>query len=308
MKKIPQLILIVLSFLLVKGCASTANYSHYDLGIEYEKMGRMENAIQEYQKSLTIDPEDPTVHEALANAYHKQKYIEQSISQWEQVLKYGSENAADYHKSGKPKRSAQWIQDGIQATRETKRKLQIAYFAYATDLNEQGRSGEAMEVFNKLVRLNPRHLEGWKALGWIYKRQKDNQNAYEAWKNAAEIASTDSESQNQLGYAAFATGRMEEALQAFRQYIVLNPQDPVGHNNAGAVLAKMEKFPESLAHYDKALTLSPDLISSLNGKATAYYYKKDYEQARALWQKVLAKEPDNETAKRNIRTLVSMGY
>jgi tetratricopeptide (TPR) repeat protein len=50
------------------------------------------------------------------------------------------------------------------------------------------------------------------------------------------------------------------------------------------------------------------MIPSLNGKATAYYYQKKYDEARKVWAHVLELAPDDPTALENIRTLVKMGY
>ena len=60
--------------LLAQGCAPSRGYSHYDMGNYMIGQDKPDQAIQEYKKSLALDPADPTVHEALAAVYSKKGY------------------------------------------------------------------------------------------------------------------------------------------------------------------------------------------------------------------------------------------
>jgi Flp pilus assembly protein TadD len=69
----------------------------------------------------------------------------------------------------------------------------------------------------------------------------------------------------------------------------------------------MGRFDESQASFDKALQIENNMIQALNGKGTAYYYQKRYDEARKMWAQVLSLQPDDPTATENIATLVKMG-
>ncbi len=140
------------------------------------------------------------------------------------------------------------------------------------------------------------------------KKLKDNQGAYDAWKRCADLSPKDPDTLKELGFAAFALTKLDEAEASFKRYTALQPADPKGYNNQGTVLALLNRFAESQASFDKALAIQPDMVAALNGKATAYYYQKRYDKARQVWAHVLELSPDDPTATENIATLTKMGY
>ncbi len=299
---------LALAALVLAGCAGTPKkYSHYDRGMQLRGDGKTDEAILEFQQSLQAEPQDPTVQNALGDAYYAKGFKEQALAAWEKALESGSTDPSFYQKGGVI-RSAEWIDDGIKSFTAARDNAVRAWMDLAASHVEKGNWADAIALWEKVVRHQKDQLDAWRGLGKGYKKLKDMQKAYPAWKAAVELAPKEPDLQKEFGYAAFATGALNEAESAFRKWVALDPSNPLAYNNLGAVLAKMERYGESYAAYDKALEKHPDMIAALNGKGTTYYYQKKYDEARALWAKVLELAPDDPTAKENIRTLVKMGY
>lgn len=295
---------------LLAGCASggKGKGSKYDLGQYLEKQGKSEEAIAAYQQSLQLDAEDPTPREALAAAYFAKGWRTQAQQEWETVLEKSSTDPSFFAREGKPPRKAAWIADGVEANKRATKALIDLYTTLAGEAVKESRWADAAKAWKRVTELNETSSDAWWGLGRAYKKLKDVDSAYPVWKKVAELLPKEAEPFKELGYATFQLEKLNEAEAAFRRYSVLKPDDPVGYNNHGTVLAKLNRFEEAQAAFDKALGIQTDMIPSLNGKATAYFYQKDYPSARKIWAHVIELAPDDPTAKENIRTLVKMGY
>jgi tetratricopeptide (TPR) repeat protein len=290
------------------GCAhGPRKYSHYDMAMNLKAESKVDDAIVELQASIQADPDDPTVHNALAEIYYAKGMRDQAVAEWEKALATGSTDPAFYQKSD-VKRSVEWIGDGVKAYQAATVEIVKAYMEQASDDFDKGLVAEAAVIWAKVVVIKKDDLDAWKLLGKAHKKLKNIPAAYEAYKQASQLAPKEWQMQKEYGYAAFAMDKLSEAEDAFQKWVDLDPTNPLSYNNLGAVLAKLQRYDEAYAAYDKALEKQPDMLAALNGKATAYYYQKNYEEARQIWGHVLEIAPDDPTAKENIRTLVKMGY
>ena len=302
---------IVLAALMaaVTGCGPSREYSHYDMALYHLKQKKVDQALDEFKMSLAADPADPTVHEALADVYYNKGFKEQGIKHWETAMELSFEDPEKYAPGPDGKRrSTAWINDGFQARKRASEKLQMALNARAEDHYRKKNTTAAIADWKRVVALNNRNLEAWKGMAITFRKTKQYQGAYDAYREVLNLDPKYEKGYKYLGYMAFALKKLDEAEKAFNRYIGMVPEDPLGFNNMGTVLAQQKRYGLAVAMYDKALDLKPNMVSSLNGRATAYYYKKDYDKARADWKMVLDLEPENTVAKENIRTLVRMGY
>ena len=134
-----------------------------------------------------------------------------------------------------------------------------------------------------------------------------------------------------LGYALQQLGRLEEALGAYTQAVVLMPDDldavmsrgrvraslrqfegaaadfakatrlvpqsPDAWNNLGNVLLDLERESDAIAAYDKALVLRPNFAQALFNKGKALGALERYTEAAAAYESALALNPQYEEAK-----------
>ena len=63
---------------------------------------------------------------------------------------------------------------------------------------------------------------------------------------------------NNLGNALQSKGRLEEAVDHYRQALLLEPSFAAAHNNLGNVLRNLGKLGEAVVHWHKALEVRPD--------------------------------------------------
>ena len=75
------------------------------------------------------------------------------------------------------------------------------------------------------------------------------------------------------------------------------------HNALGYAYFAQEQFDAAIRQYNEALKMNPDYVTALNNLAHAYERKQLMPQALETYEKSLASEPANETAKRRAASL-----
>jgi len=291
------------------GCAGHhRKTSQYDLGIYLKSQGKADEAEAAMRTSVAADPSDPTPREALAQMLYEKGWRSQAQQEWEKALASSSEDPAFYTGEDKPQRSPAWIADGIEAHKRAVAALVRLYTAQGDDATKGARWPEAAAAYKRVTELDQDSSAAW--LGWAKaaRKQADADNTYLAFRRCFDLLPKDPDVARYYGMAAYAQHRLNEAENGFRRYTVLKPDDAKGYNNEGTVLAEMGHFDESQASFDKALQIENNMFQALNGKGTAYYYQKRYDEARKMWAQVLDLAPDDPVATENMRTLVKMGY
>ena len=75
------------------------------------------------------------------------------------------------------------------------------------------------------------------------------------------------------------------------------------HNALGYAYFAQDQFDAAIRQYNEALKISPGYVTALNNLAHAYERKQLMPQALETYEKSLASEPANETAKRRAASL-----
>jgi cytochrome c-type biogenesis protein CcmH len=92
----------------------------------------------------------------------------------------------------------------------------------------------------------------------------------------------------QQGKSAFAKQDWPKAIEAFKQALALDPNQPEAHAYMGFILIQAGHADGALLAFEKALALAPNLPMALWGKGmTLYQGKQDYAGAKEAFEKLL---------------------
>jgi tetratricopeptide (TPR) repeat protein len=104
------------------------------------------------------------------------------------------------------------------------------------------------------------------------------------------------------GNKHFAEGAFAEALSSYQELVKLKPRHADGLNNLGAVLCKLNRYPEAEEYFRRALQLRPDNAEAHSNLGSVLRWKGQFPEAEASLRRALKLKPDYVDA-RNLLAL-----
>jgi Tfp pilus assembly protein PilF len=151
----------------------------------------------------------------------------------------------------------------------------------------------------------PGNADGWALLGRAYHYNSRFDEAAEAYKKAVSLTPLNASYRATLGLILGQAGELEEGLAELLK-VTATPgyKDAAGWANLGWVYRNMNKAPESIAAYQKALALDPKEEQAALGLGWAHQYTKSYDRRSPP----TTRRSDRPKERRPTRTSASLGY
>jgi hypothetical protein len=112
----------------------------------------------------------------------------------------------------------------------------------------------------------------------------------------------------QHGVDLYNAGKLEEAVVAFRQCVVLQPEYPNARYNLGVALGDLEHYPEAMDHLQHVIHTEPEKAEAYNYLGYLLSRQRQPQQAIAHYEKALQLRPDFALAHFNLgMTLLQTG-
>lgn len=197
----------------------------------------------------------------------------------------------------------------------------------AMQLHQNGYWDAAQELYERLLKLNPRNANALHYMGvLLHAREKSEdglkrirqsieldpnvpdwhsnlgnvllnlgrlEDAADAYAKAVELAPNNAAVLNNLGALRRAQERFEESEAAYFKALELDPTRGDAHNNLANLYNQMGKIELSLKHFCEALILNPKLHSARKMLGVAYYTLGRFDEAAQVYRDWAADEPDN---------------
>jgi tetratricopeptide (TPR) repeat protein len=154
---------------------------------------------------------------------------------------------------------------------------------------------KAIEVFKKIILMEPDASSCFMSLGNAQVASGDFTGAEEAYAQASSIDPFCTDVyQNRLGMTYLRAGEYARAKTAFQKAVDYKSDEPVYHCNLGDVLVLEGRLDEAETAYETASALKPEARSVyLNRLGNTLYQEKRYLKAIVLFKKAVAMEPEN---------------
>jgi tetratricopeptide (TPR) repeat protein/TolB-like protein len=211
----------------------------------YEKMGRIADAEGAFQRAAALRPDYWDGWNSLGVFYHRQKRYKDAIAQFQRVIELTPDNANAYSNLGI---EYQNLQQYAEAETAYKKSIALApgYASY-TNLGalyiRQGRWAESAAVTEKALQLNDKDFRAWANLALAYRWMKQDDKA---------LAAREKE------------GERLEAL------VKVQPTDATLQSALGIVYAERKMKDKALTRIQASLQLLPDDGNILANAGEAY--------------------------------------
>ena len=178
---------------------------------------------------------------------------------------------------------------------------------------ERTSAAKAIELLTRAVQLDPAsgfahghlaHAHYQQLLHqWTSDRDADMRAVVEHAEHAVVCDPMDANGYLYRSLAQAMTGRLDEAVQALRRSVELNPSLPKARSLLGQFLGIAGRTDEALRELDAAVRLSPrdpDLWSFHLGRAIVYFVAGRFEESRAAGEQTLTVNPESGHALTNV--------
>jgi protein O-mannosyl-transferase len=129
------------------------------------------------------------------------------------------------------------------------------------------------------------------------------------WKNseilfqyASVVIKNNWEAHARLGLVLSKEGRLDEAIQQYREALRLKPDDADAHYDLANALYRKRLWDEAIAEYQEDLRLNPDDFSGHGNLGVALFQKGCVDEAIHQFQEALRLNPDYAEARKNLDT------
>jgi tetratricopeptide (TPR) repeat protein/serine/threonine protein kinase len=266
-----------------------------NLGFALHTLGKVDDAIAEFQKVIELKPNYANAHYSLGNAFRVQNKLDAAVAAYREAIRWKPDFASAFDNLGETYRLQHRLEDAATACREALRLNPTSFHARSRlggILLEMGKRDEGIAEYRKAAEQNPRNSLAHMNLGVIFRQHAKLPEAATAMRRAIELEPVNADYHNELGAILFAQGRFGEAAEEFRTVTKLSPNFPDGHFNLGNALLKSGGSSEAVAEYRIAVFLKPDNPRFHYLLGDALRISKDLDGAIAAYKQALTIAPN----------------
>jgi tetratricopeptide (TPR) repeat protein len=152
----------------------------------------------------------------------------------------------------------------------------------------------------KWTKSEPGEANAWFSLGFAYHNLKRHDDAIEAYRQTLRINPEHGLAWNNLGNAYADLTRYNDAVEAYRQALRINPENAGFWNNLGNVYRALKRYNDAVNAYRQALRINPENAGFWNNLGNAYADLTRYNDAIEAYRQALRINPENALAWYNL--------
>ena len=168
-----------------------AYLSHFRIGATFQKLGKLEKAIEAYNKALSLKPDYADAYNNMGISLAGQGKVAEAIEAYNKALSLKPDYAEAYYNMG-------------------------------TSLAGQGKLAEAIEAYSKALSFKPDFFEACSNMGLALNEQGKLAEAIEAYNKALSIKPDYAGAHNNLGATFEELGKLEDAEASYIKAIELD--------------------------------------------------------------------------------------
>ena len=277
--------------------------AYYNMGNSLNKLGKLAEAIGDYNKALAIKPDYAEAYYNMGIALKQQGKLGEAIVAYNKALASKPDHAEAYSNMGNALQDQGKLEEAIEAYNNAlalKPDYAEAYYNMGNALQKQGKLEAAVDAYNRSLALKPNSAEAYNNIGLALKEQGKLGEAIVAYNKALASKPDHAEAHNNMGNVLQEQGKLEEAIEAYNKALAIKPDYAEVYNNMGNSLKKQGKLAEAIGGYNKALAIKPNYAEAYNHMGLALKEQGKLAEAIEAYNKGLAIKPDYAEASYNL--------
>jgi tetratricopeptide (TPR) repeat protein len=165
---------------------------------------------------------------------------------------------------------------------------------------------EAEKLFIQVLVIDSENLQSNKQLALLYLLTNRDRKAEVIYKKLADKEVKDPSIYTNWGLSLYNQSKYDEAINAYKQAIILDPHRAARYINLGQVFFITRRFDQALENFKRATDLEPRNLEYLLMLADTYKEIEEYKKALSSYYKLLELDPYNEEIQNEIKVVESI--
>jgi len=151
-------------------------------GNDFLRLNKLDEAINKYNLSLSIDSSESVIHYNLANAYFKKEDFEKAVVSFKKVVSLDSDKFKAIHKVGVCYQKLDLHDEAVIEFRKAigtverlEEKYMSPYHSLGVSFIELSLYRDAIQILNEITALSPKYYKAYETLGIIHSEAEDSQ-------------------------------------------------------------------------------------------------------------------------------------
>ncbi len=234
---------------------------HINAGVDLQSRQLYDQALDEYNLALQLDPNNANILVNLGTAYQAKGDFANAVARYQQALQIDPNNAN--------------AKQGLQTASAQNQDKQLKDISSTgDDLFKQGKYDEALQKYKQLLDINPKNATAYFDIGATYQAKGDLDAAIDAYHNALAYDSDNDQYKKALN-SAFDLKAKPIIDQAVQEH-------------------KNKNYAKAIDLYQQALDMCPNNTDVWFNMATAEYARQNYPKAKADYAKALKLDRKNQ--------------
>ena len=243
-------------------------------------------------------------HLSFGSVFFQRGYFNEAAEAFEIALRDDTESAeaaygigSVYLNQGKNSEAQKYFERALKMRASYPDTLANAWNNLGLIAGREGRVDEAVAYFLEALRLSPDHRIALNNLGGAYRQGKKWELAKKTYERALALNPEDPDSNYGLGMVYAQLDDTARAFQLLKRALEAKPDYPEALNNLGILYLRTRRRDEGMATFEKAIEVAPDFDQPYLNLARVHVIEGDKEAARAILQRLLARQPDHPAAR-----------
>ncbi len=273
---------------------SEAPETHFTRGNQLKTIGRLNEALVEYDQALALNPDFAEAYIARGETYQALGDLDQAVADYSAALALAP-NAQAYYLRATVYEAQEDLDSALADLTEATTldpQLAEAFNLQAMLYMEQGATVEAQAAYEHLTAVSEAYPRAFASLGDIYAAQGENEAALAQYTRALELGYVTPTLYASRGAVLTALGDYTGAVADYEAIIRDRNAEPGAeiYYARGQAYLGLESYSDALSDFREAIKREPENSNYLYGGAYAAYYDRNGEQAREFLNLILAQD------------------
>lgn len=239
-----------------------------------------EDAKIEIKKEVINFPNSSTLYNILGAVFAGESQLNEAIQNYNKSIEINPEYAEAYNNLGIALQGLNKTSEAIESYKKAinlKENFPSALNNLGNAILNLNRPTEALQYFKKALEIKSNYPEAFYNMGMSYQKLGDKDKSLNSFLKAIELKTDYAEAYNYIGLLYFDEGEYEKSLEYFKKSIEIKPNYEKAYNNLGNLLSDLGKIEEAIDQYNKAIKIKNDYARAYSNLLFILNYKINFD-------------------------------